>query len=273
MKQFLALIIIVVTSQVALAQPVIDTYFPGQTIVAGDLPAKKNVWAFLLAGQSNMAGRGVVEPSDTIPDPRILTINKKNEIVVAKEPLHFYEPTRTGLDCGLSFARTLLKSAPENVTILLVPTAVGGSSIHHWLQDSTWRDVRLLSNAKEKIALALKVSVFKGILWHQGESNANTAKDIEQHPARLKELASIFRKLTGDRNLPFLMGELGSFSKNPEQFQKLNQQLSEYSKTDRRSAVIETGDLGHKGDFLHFNSEAQRKMGERFANAYISKFL
>src|SRR5687767_8499965 len=55
------------------------------------LPKKKNVWVFIMAGQSNMAGRGFVEPQDTVSNARILAINKDNEIILAKEPLHFYE--------------------------------------------------------------------------------------------------------------------------------------------------------------------------------------
>jgi len=31
------------------------------------IPAKENVWVFMLAGQSNMAGRDFVEPQDTLP--------------------------------------------------------------------------------------------------------------------------------------------------------------------------------------------------------------
>jgi hypothetical protein len=273
MKSIPFLILSVALAQCSFAQGSENTSFPKQTTMANDLPSKQNVWAFLMAGQSNMAGRGTVEPSDTIPDPRILTIDQKNQIVVAKEPLHYYEPTRTGLDCGLSFARTLLKSLPDNVTILLVPTAVGGSSIQQWLEDSTWRDVKLLSNAKEKTTIASKVGVFKGILWHQGEANANTIDDIEKHPARLRALASILRDITGIKNLPFLIGELGSFSDNAKLFQKLNDQLHAYSKTDKNSVVVSTSDLPHKGDNLHFNSEAQRKMGERFAQTFVSQFL
>src|SRR5689334_18433743 len=172
MRSVLLFVISLTLLHCAVAQNETNTSLPKETIVVKKLPPKQNVWAFLLAGQSNMAGRGMVEPSDTLPDPRILTINQKNEIVVAKEPLHYYEPGRTGLDCGLSFAKALLKSVPDNVTILLVPAAVGGSSIQQWLEDETWRDVKLLTNAREKIAEASKVSVFKGILWHQGEANA-----------------------------------------------------------------------------------------------------
>ena len=53
--------------------------FPGQVEKVRALPAKHNLWVFLLAGQSNMAGRGFVEPVDTMPDPRILTVSKNKE--------------------------------------------------------------------------------------------------------------------------------------------------------------------------------------------------
>jgi hypothetical protein len=273
MKSILICILLAALVQSSFAQGTGNTSFPKQIIMANDLPSKQNVWVFLMAGQSNMAGRGTVEPSDTIPDTRILTINQNNEIVVAKEPLHYYEPTRTGLDCGLSFARALLKSLPDNVSILLVPAAVGGSSIQQWIGDSTWRDVKLLSNAKEKMMIASKAGVFKGILWHQGEANANTVDDIGKHAARLRILISMLRDIAGNKTLPFLMGELGSFSDNAELFQKLNEQLKAYSNTDKNSAVIGTSDLPHKGDNLHFNSEAQRRMGERFAQTFVSQFL
>jgi len=259
-------------SQKLIAQSV-STHFPKQTEIVKNLPAKKNVWVFLLAGQSNMAGRGLVEPQDTLPNARILTINQKNEIVLAKEPLHYYEPTRTGLDCGLSFAKTLLNSVPDKVSILLVPTAIGGSSIQQWLGDSTWHDIKLLSNAKEKIAVAKKVGKFKGILWHQGESNANTLSAIEQHSIRVTGLADTLRTIIGEKRLPFLVGELASFSKNPDLFEKLNQELLAFTKTDKYSALIKTGDLNHKGDNLHFDGLSQRKMGERFAQTYVTQFL
>src|SRR5690606_21827038 len=136
------------------------------------LPDKENLWVFILAGQSNMAGRGFVEPQDTIPTERVLTINKKGEIIVAKEPLHFYEPTMTGLDCGLSFGKELVEQLPGSVSILLLPTAVGGSSIQRWLGDSSFRDVPLYANFEEKVHIGKNHGTIKGILWHQGENDA-----------------------------------------------------------------------------------------------------
>lgn len=255
------------------SQGVISTNFPKEIQQATHLPAKEKVWIFLLAGQSNMAGRGLVEPRDTLPNPRILTVNQHDEIVLAKEPLHYYEPTRTGLDCGMSFAKTLLMTVPADVSILVVPAAVGGSSIQQWLGDSTYREVRLLTNMRKKIAVARKVGVVKGILWHQGETNAMNGLEVEQHADNLKKLATIFRDIGGDAQLPFLMAELGSFSKFPEAFMKLNAQLVAYAKTDPFSLLIRTSDLKHKGDSLHFDAEGQRQMGERFASEFTARFL
>src|SRR5690606_38303303 len=136
------------------------------------LQPKENLWVFIMAGQSNMAGRAFVEPQDTISHPRVITINKNNEWVYAKEPLHFYEPDLAGLDSGLSFGKELAERTRDHITIALIPCAVGGSSVEQWLNDAMHRDVKLLSNFKEKVDFAQQHGTIKGNLWHQGESDA-----------------------------------------------------------------------------------------------------
>jgi hypothetical protein len=244
------------------------TYFPKQTEIVSSLTNKENVWVFIMAGQSNMAGRGLVEPQDTITHKRILSIDKSGQLIIAKEPLHFYEPERTGLDCGLSFAKTLLKKIPDNITILMIPAAVGGSSVRQWLGDSLYRNVKLFSNFKAKAELAKQYGTIKGILWHQGESDAND-KDIPLHEQRITKLFTRFRAVAGNNDLLVLIGELGSFSVNKSNFLLLNEILHNYSAKDKNSFVISTKDLKDKGDSLHFNSKGQRMMGKRFANAYL----
>lgn len=246
-------------------------FFPKQLSFPDSMPAKQNVWVFILAGQSNMAGRGMVEPQDTITDKRILTINNEGRVILAKEPLHFYEPNLTGLDCGLSFARRLLKDAPQNVSVLLIPTAVGGSAISQWLGDSVYRSVQLFSNFTSKVNDAKQLGIIKGILWHQGESDA-TEKNIPKYEERLTTLITKFRLVAGNNNLPVLLGELGSFSKNKQQFSMINETLHRYASKNANAVVISTGDLNHKGDSLHFNSASQRELGKRFAEAYLQKY-
>lgn len=217
-----------------------------------------------------MAGRGQVEPKDTVSHKRVFTINKSGELILAKEPLHFYEPTMAGLDCGLSFGKTLIKQVPDSISILLIPTAVGGSSISQWIGDSTHRNVSLLSNFKEKVAIGKRYGQIKGILWHQGESDANP-NNMMLYQNRLAQLMSDFRQITNNEKLPILIGELGSYSKN-ERWLIINEQINSYVLSDPYSSIIKTKDFKHKGDQVHFGSKGQRLMGKRFANEMI-KFL
>ena len=247
------------------------TYAPKRTEAMSNNVKQENVWVFIMAGQSNMAGRGIVESEDTVSDKRIFSINKDGQIIIAKEPLHFYEPERTGLDCGLSFAKTLITKIPDSISILIIPTAIGGSSIRQWLGDSVFRNVKLFSNFLSKVEIAKQNGIIKGILWHQGESDANE-NNIPVHKERLHLLFSKFRTEIGNNALPVLLGELGSFSNNPADFNLINKAIHDYAAEDKNSRVISTKDLKDKGDHLHFDSEGQRTMGKRFANAYLSMY-
>ncbi|MFI5130798.1 MAG: sialate O-acetylesterase, partial [Chitinophagales bacterium] len=235
-------------------------YLPKEVTIMEKILERQNVWVFILAGQSNMAGRGIVEPQDTVTNSRILSINKNGDLIIAKEPLHWYEPERTGLDCGHSFGKTIIKNLPDSISVLLIPTAVGGSSISQWLGDSLHRNVKLLSNFLAKIELSKRYGIIKGILWHQGESDANEG-DILHYKERLRELFTKFRAATGNNSLPVLLGELGSFSKDKGNFSLINKAMHDYSLLDDNTAVISTGDLKDKGDSLHFDSNGQRAMG------------
>ncbi len=229
---------------------------------------KTEIWVFILAGQSNMAGRGVVEHQDTVTNDRVLTINSIDSLILAQEPIHFYEPNLAGLDCGLSFGKKLVANIPEDISILLIPTAVGGSSITKWLNDENHRMVDLLTNFKRKVALGKKHGIIKGVLWHQGESDANTM-GISEYKENLEQLFSKFRNIIADQNLPIIVGELGSFSEKDEEWQEINRIIHDYAKTDTNTYVISTSDLEDKGDRVHFNSEGQRNMGARFANKIL----
>lgn len=235
-----------------------------------NLPEKEKFWIFFLTGQSNMAGRGLVTPADTVSHPRILSIDKDNNWVYAKEPLHPYEPNLTGLDCGVSFAKTLLESVPDDVTIGLLPCAVGGSSISQWLYDEEFRGVQLFSNFREKAALGTSVGIVKGILWHQGESDAHPDR-IPLYGQRLDSLFTAFRQVVGKNDLPIVMGELGTFSDSAEknaQKAQINVVINSFANENENTFYIDLNDLTSKADLLHFDARSQRVMGERFATRF-----
>jgi hypothetical protein len=244
---------------------------PVVTQKPANIPAKENFYIFFMAGQSNMAGRGIVQGSDTVPSSQVLMLDKNNEWVYAKEPLHFYEPGRTGLDCGLSFGKELAKKYPKDITIGLVPCAVGGSSIQHWLGDSTYRNVKLYSNLLKKADIASQAGTIKGMIWHQGESNANvnSYKNYRQH---LETFFARVRKDLGYAEMPIYAGELASFlsrKQNPKT-DAINADLHAMEKDFANFYVINTQDFTPKSDSIHFDSKSQRLMGIRFAQKVLT---
>jgi Carbohydrate esterase, sialic acid-specific acetylesterase len=241
-------------------------HFPVAVEKPAKLPSKENFYIFILAGQSNMAGRGFVQPQDTVSSLFILTLNMNNEWVYAKEPLHYYEPARTGLDCGLSFGKKISSLYGKNITIGLVPCAIGGSSVEQWFGDSTYRDVTLYSNMMKKVKVAMEHGTLKGILWHQGETNAST-KGYKNYKQKLESFFTKVRNDLSSPELPVYAGELSSFlnrTTNPFA-DSVNNDLHTLSATMKNMYVIKTVDLTPKSDTIHFDSRSQRIMGERFA--------
>lgn len=247
-------------------------YFPKQSVSVDEFPDREKVWVFIMAGQSNMAGRGQVMPDDTLTSERIITVNKENEWILAKEPLHPYEPIRTGLDCGVSFARTLQEQVPDDVTIAMIPCAIGGSAMHQWLGDSLYRGVHLYTNFEEKLQVAREKGIVKGIIWHQGESDAHADK-IPKYQDSIHELFTRFRASIEDDDLPIIMGQLGDFA-DPETRQPnwnvINALMRDYVSNHPNMYIISTAGLSCKDDYIHFTAESQRKIGRRFAEKYLS---
>jgi hypothetical protein len=224
---------------------------------------------FLLAGQSNMAGRGEVEAQDRTPHPRIWMLDREMQWVPAMDPMHFDKPI-AGVGPGLAFARTLVERDPE-IVVGLVPTAVGGSPISAW-QPGEWYEPTSShpwDDALERTRAALPSGELKAILWHQGESDGN-AESAPRYSQRLRGLVQRFRDDLDAPDLPVLIGGLGCF---PERaWDRWRTQVDAAHRTlpltVPRVAFVSSRGLGHKGDTVHFSSPAARELGRRYAAAY-----
>ncbi len=67
-----------------------------------------NFHLYLLIGQSNMAGRGVVDAESKQQDPQILMLDSNNRWLPATDPVHFDKPEIAGVGPALSFAKEML---------------------------------------------------------------------------------------------------------------------------------------------------------------------
>lgn len=232
--------------------------------------SRANIWVFIMAGQSNMAGRAVIKPEDTISNSRILTVDNKGSLLIAKEPLHFYEPEMAGLDCGISFGKELLKHISDSITVLILPAAVGGSNIRQWMGDSVHRNVKLLSNLKEKLEIGAKYGTLKAILWHQGESDAK-ACNVSDYKLHLQKAFTLFRSIARNDSLTILTGPIGEFNNDNKYKKCINNAIEAVDLEDSNVYSIRADDFDDIGDQLHFDSESQRKMGVRMAQEFLKK--
>jgi len=239
-------------------------YYPKVVEKAKKMPKKDKVWVYLMAGQSNMEGNGQIMPQDTIPHSRLITINTKGEWVKLKEPINLNFPWYRKLDCGHSFGMEMLKKVPDDVTVAIISTAVGGSSVNHWLDDSEFRTMHLWSNITKMIAKAKEVGTIKGMIWHQGETDAKPEM-FDSYTDKLNTLFSKIRKECDNENMPIVVGELGDFGVDRPDWKKFNKILEKYSKENSTIEIIKTSDFKDMGDKVHFNNVSLRKMGKRYA--------
>src|SRR4051812_12518804 len=86
---------------------------------------------YLLVGQSNMAGRGAVEPMDKAPHGRVSFLDRLDAWQPAVDPMHHDKPALVGVGPGKTFGEVMAEASP-GAHIGLVPCAVGGSSISCW---------------------------------------------------------------------------------------------------------------------------------------------
>lgn len=232
-----------------------------------EIPAKENFHLYLLVGQSNMAGRGKVTPEDKKPHERVLMLSKDLKWVPATDPMHF-DKSIAGVGLGRTFGIEMA-SADSDVTVGLIPCAVGGSPILAWepggYHESTkthpWDD--MLPRAKA----ALEKGTLKGILWHQGESDS---KDdlAPKYEERLHAMVERLRKDLNAPRVPFIAGAMGNWPERPWNAWKtmVDQVHRELPKTISNSAYVSAGELQHR-DKVHFNRESYIKFGKRYAKA------
>lgn len=218
----------------------------------------ENMRLFLLIGQSNMAGRGGVEPQDQVPHPRVFMMDKRYDWVPAVDPMHYDKPAMVGVGLGSTFAREIA-DAENGVVVGLIPAAFGGSALNEWRRDGP-----LYNNALDRAREAMTRGTLAGILWHQGESDAGPEL-AATYAERFATFIAQLRQDLGAGEVPVVVGEIGHFVNGVG---PINEALATVPTRVPRCVLVSAEGLTHKGDELHFDSVALREFGRRYAEAW-----
>jgi hypothetical protein len=220
---------------------------------------------YLLVGQSNMAGRGALDADSKLIDSRVMVLDKSNQWVSATDPLHFDKPQAAGVGPGFAFGKAMAAGSKAKIRIGLIPCAVGGSAIDSWQPGGYDKPTNThpYDEALARARAAGQQGVFKGIIWHQGESDSSPGKAAVYLPKLITLVASLRRDL-GNERLPFVAGELGYYR---EAYQNINTLLPLLPRQVPHTAVVSAEGLVHNGDGTHFDAASARQLGTRYAAA------
>lgn len=165
---------------------------------------------FILAGQSNMSGRGGVVndtwdgyvPPESGPNPSIFRLNAGLNWVEANEPLHGdIDVTKTcGVGPGMAFANSLLGKDSSIGVVGLVPCAIGGTNISEWARGG-YLYGELVRRAEAAVQGGGSIA---GMLWYQGESDTESRQDAELYKRRLERFFVHLRADILPPNIPII---------------------------------------------------------------------
>lgn len=165
-----------------------------------------------------------------------------------------------------------ITTSDKTATIGLVPAAVGGTVIDLWKPGAfdAATNTHPYDDAIRRAKNAMQSGELKGIIWHQGESDANLILSRE-YESKLVELIERFRRDLGYRDVPFILGEIGDFKPGENTtIPVINSIIRRVASTTRNSGLAESSGLTHKGDFIHFDAPSARELGKRYAAALLS---
>jgi len=263
---------------------------------------------YVLAGQSNMSGRGASLP---FPETgRIFLFANDYHWKTAREPLdspdHQVDEISTdalaGTGPGLSFATELAKTYPQKI-IGLIPCAKGATTIFEW--ERRLGDDTLYGSCLKRMRAASTMGRVEGILFFQGEWDAFDEKEqtapiapnwtpplklfqsrITYTPENLKSSFSFNRPSHSqwkdlfsdyvdsvrrdllDPELPVVFAQIGTTGNEKLYVHWDEVKKQQSSVSMRRVAMIKTDDL-ERADTVHFTTQSYLAIGRRFAEGYL----
>ena len=219
----------------------------------------------LVSGQSNALGyASAYDAQLDAPNQRVFAFTNNgwrvanlNQIWDLNWHPRNYPDTDPSNNFALHFGKTLAYRQEDRVVGFILATAPG-RKISHWSTDGEFYQT-VQTKVLDAINQLPHKSAIDGILWHQGESDN---QDVQSYTDAIYSLINQWRSEPWvDSDAPFICGET--------KFPAVNRRLNGLNNdNDPNTACIEAQSLATL-DGVHFDAEALRTMGSRYAEAYL----
>lgn len=233
---------------------------------------------FLLAGQSNMGGRGGatngtwdgVVPHECAPSPRILRLSPSLRWEEAREPLHAGIDLHNvlGVGPGMPFAHALLRSWRSSgrrpAVVGLIPCAQGATPIASWSRGTPLYD-RMLARARAAVARG-PATRLAALLWYQGEADTIRRQDADAYTPRMEALVRDVRR---DLGMPDLLVIQVGLATGQGRFVDIVREAQRRVSL-RNVRYVDAKGLPVANDYTHLTTPAQVKLGNMLATAYMA---
>ena len=247
-----------------------------------------NFWIFLCFGQSNMAGSAPAEAQDSIIVDDFLSLSATNgtdgrQIGKWRKALPPICRQGTHLSPVDYFGREILDKAPEGTRVGVVSVAVEGCPITFFDKDACAEPIAIEKRAwmnnilneydrnpykrlVDMARIAQREGVVKGILLHQGETDA-------YNPEWQQRVNKIYKDLQADLNIngdsvPLLVGEVVR-----EEYGGVcahaNPTIDDIVNHYHNIYVVSAENCAPGDDHVHFSSEGYRQLGRSYAHRYL----
>ncbi|MEM9365480.1 MAG: sialate O-acetylesterase [Planctomycetota bacterium] len=241
---------------------------------------------YLLAGQSNMDGRG--SASDLTEADQLPFVNAIIFYRNAKQTSQTWCPLSTGFSVPpkfkgdlpsstfgpeIGFTRILMEHSPEQ-KIALIKGSQGGTSLKEDWKPGTKGDLRsqgpqyadfieTIAMATEQLSRQGDSWALRGLLWHQGESDSKSSQADYQR--RLTEFIRRLREDLDHAELPIVVGEVYD-NGNRDSVRAATRVVAADDPTVGlvSSDGTKTWDPG-----THFDARSQLLLGKRYASAML----
>lgn len=237
-------------------------------------PPPSSIHVFLVAGQSNSTSRAPFDSGEDWP-AGVFQWGRygpsDGQLIAASRPLeHHSQPIADGAGWALQFVLDYMAANP-NIHVVLVPCGQGGSGF----SDDRWNpgdDLYQDAVSRVNALMAANPSYqFEGVLWHQGERDAQRGTDaINTYPARLETMIEQMRTdiAAATDETPFVLGGMvpSWVAADPDR-QVVQSAIEAVPSRLSHTGYASSAGGADQGDGLHFDMASFRMLGSRYASA------